>query len=129
MHISWLYRDQGAEARRVFQDELRNKPRVNKAIVCVNKDPLTAALFTPARYIHNTLEIGGLFSVAGLGASGKELNTFIQESFCHGNAFRPSEQTGLAPFFCVSLKQPIITDPEQAGRIPYRPNPDQPYSH
>ena len=92
MHIGWLYCDQGAEARRILQDELRNQPRINKAIVCINKDPLAAALFTPARHIDNTLDIGGLFSVAGLRASGKELNAFIQESFCHVNPLRPFDQ-------------------------------------
>src|SRR2546423_12155644 len=88
MQIDGLDRDQGTEACRVLDDDVRHEPRIEQPIVGGDEDTFAPGLLTPARYVGHPLAGAVRMALPGLRAGGKELSTHVAQAI-HGPAHAP----------------------------------------
>src|SRR2546422_3456114 len=92
VHVSGLDRDQGTEAGRVLDDDVRHQPGINEPVVGIDENPLAPRLLTPARHVGHPLDVGLAVSIGGLRAGRKHLETHV------GRAIHALAHALLAPF-------------------------------
>src|SRR2546430_11334472 len=76
-HVNGLDRDQGTEARRVLDDDVRREPSIYEPVVGVNQNPLASGLLTPARHVGHPLDVGLGVTVGRLRAGRKHFETHV----------------------------------------------------
>src|SRR2546429_8431676 len=73
-------RDQGTEAGRVLDDDVRHQPGIHEPVVGIDENPLASGSLTPARHVGHPLDVGLAVSIGGLRASRKHFETHVRHS-------------------------------------------------
>ena len=74
MHVDGLHGNERTQVLRPLKDELRNEPRVDQAVVCVDEDASIPCTVAPARNFGDPLEIALRILVPRLHAGGEDLD-------------------------------------------------------
>ena len=80
VHVDGLNGDEGAQACRALNDDLRHQPSVDEPIVGIDENPLAPGPLTPARHVGHPLRVGVAVSVAGLRAGREHFEARIGQA-------------------------------------------------
>ena len=86
MHVDRLHRDERAEPVGVREDLLRHEPRVDKAVVGVDEDPLAPCGFAPARDVHHLPTVSQWRRRERRRAGREHLQSRLDESIGHATS-------------------------------------------